>query len=100
MEPGRLGRGERGPVDPGGRQCRLARAGLGMANANERIGPIVTASAWFKRFGLHLAAAVGATGIFVAAATVGASQTRQQVASVAPAEVVSVTATARPPRPP
>ncbi len=36
-------------------------------------------SAWLKRFGLHLAAAVGATGIFVAAAAVGASQTRQQV---------------------
>jgi len=32
-------------------------------------------SAWLKRFGLHLAAAVGATGIFVAAAAVGASQT-------------------------
>ena len=37
-------------------------------------------SAWFRRFGLHLAAAVGATGIFVAAAAVGASQTRQQAA--------------------
>ena len=38
-----------------------------------------------KRFGLHLAAAVGATGIFVAAAAVGATQTRmgqEQVASV------------------
>jgi hypothetical protein len=56
-------------------------------------------SAWLKRFGLHLAAAVGATGIFVVAAAVGANQTRQQVASVAPTEVVSVTATARPPRP-
>jgi hypothetical protein len=33
---------------------------------------------WFKRFGLHLAAAIGATGVFVAAAAVGASQTRQQ----------------------
>lgn len=51
--------------------------------------------AWLKRFGLHLAAAVGATGIFVAAAAVGANQTRQQVASVAPAEVVSATATPR-----
>jgi hypothetical protein len=40
-------------------------------------------SAWLKRFGLHLAAAVGATGIFVAAAAVGASQTRQQVPIVA-----------------
>jgi hypothetical protein len=35
-------------------------------------------AAWLKRFGLHLAAAVGATGVFVAAAVVGASQTRQQ----------------------
>jgi hypothetical protein len=35
--------------------------------------------AWFKRFGLHLAAAVGATGVFVAAAAVGANQTRQPV---------------------
>jgi len=34
---------------------------------------------WLKRFGLHLAAAVGATGVFVAAAAVGASQVRQQV---------------------
>jgi hypothetical protein len=33
---------------------------------------------WLKRFGLHLAAAVGATGVFVAAAAVGANQTRQQ----------------------
>jgi hypothetical protein len=39
-------------------------------------------SAWFKRFGLHLAAAVGATGIFVAAAAFGANQTRQQEAIV------------------
>ena len=31
-------------------------------------------SSWLKRFGLHLAAAVGATGVFVAAAAVGASQ--------------------------
>jgi hypothetical protein len=41
-------------------------------------------SGWFKRFGLHLAAALGATGIFVAAAAVGASQTREQVAATAP----------------
>jgi hypothetical protein len=34
--------------------------------------------AWLKRFGLHLAAAVGATSLFVAAAAVGATQTRQQ----------------------
>lgn len=40
-------------------------------------------SAWLKRFGLHLAAAVGATGVFVAAAAVGASQTRQQEQVVA-----------------
>lgn len=40
-------------------------------------------SAWFRRFGLHLAAAIGATGIFVTAAAVGASQTRQQVEIVA-----------------
>ena len=38
-------------------------------------------SAWLKRFGLHLAAAVGATGIFVAAAAVGATQTRDQPAA-------------------
>jgi hypothetical protein len=45
--------------------------------------------AWLKRFSLHLAAAIGATGIFVAAAAVGASQTRQQGASVVarPAQV-------------
>ncbi|MBV9323374.1 MAG: hypothetical protein JO352_06265 [Chloroflexi bacterium] len=35
-------------------------------------------SAWLKRFSLHLAAAVGATGVFVAAVAVGANQTRQQ----------------------
>jgi hypothetical protein len=34
-------------------------------------------SAWLKRFGLHLAAAIGATGVFLAAAAVGASQARQ-----------------------
>src|SRR5438105_2545957 len=47
-------------------------------------------SAWLKRFGLHLAAAVGATGIFVAAAAVGASQTRQHEAATVsvPATVV------------
>jgi len=55
-------------------------------------------AAWFKRFGLHLAAAVGATGVFVAAAAVGASQTRQQAASVATptAEVRPRTPQARP----
>ena len=33
-------------------------------------------SGWLRRFGLHIAAAVGATAVFVAAATVGASQNR------------------------
>ncbi len=46
--------------------------------------------AWLKRFGLHLAAAVGATGIFVAAVTAGASQTRQQQAATGPTAVASV----------
>jgi hypothetical protein len=40
--------------------------------------------AWLGRFGLDLAAALGATGIFVAAAAVGASQTRQTTEIVAP----------------
>jgi hypothetical protein len=31
---------------------------------------------WFKRLGLHLAAAIGALGVFVAAAAVGANQYR------------------------
>jgi hypothetical protein len=31
---------------------------------------------WFKRFGLHLAAAIGALGVFVGAAAVGANQYR------------------------
>lgn len=39
---------------------------------------------WFGRMGLHLAAALGATGIFVAAAAVGANQTRQSTELVAP----------------
>ena len=53
---------------------------------------------WFKRFGLHLAAAVGATGVFVAAAAVGASQTRQQAAVVStpPSEVRPRATPARP----
>ncbi|HEV7666824.1 MAG TPA: hypothetical protein VGQ62_25040 [Chloroflexota bacterium] len=50
-------------------------------------------AAWLKRFSLHLAAAIGATGIFVAAAAVGASQTRQQSATVV---VGSATVTPRP----
>lgn len=45
-------------------------------------------SAWLKRFGLHLAAAVGATGVFVAAAAVGANQTRQQASAVSPESTV------------
>jgi hypothetical protein len=44
---------------------------------------------WFGRFGLHLAAAVGATGIFVAAAAVGASQTRQSTEIVTTAPTVT-----------
>jgi hypothetical protein len=54
-------------------------------------------SGWLKRFGLHLAAALGATGIFVAAAAVGASQTREQVAATAPAPIASPVG--KPPRP-
>ena len=53
-------------------------------------------SAWLKRFGLHLAAAVGATGIFVAAAAVGASQTRQQVTASRPVVLSPPAPTARP----
>jgi hypothetical protein len=57
-------------------------------------------SAWIKRFGLHLAAAVGATGIFVAAAAVGATQTRQQVANISsPTAVATRVRPARIPRP-
>jgi hypothetical protein len=52
---------------------------------------------WLGRFGLHLAAALGATGIFVAAAAVGASQTRQTTEIVAPApSPVARTPIARP----
>src|ERR671922_900875 len=47
---------------------------------------------WLKRFGLHLAAAIGATGIFVAAAAVGASQNHP--AQTPPA--TTLTAPARP----
>ena len=46
-------------------------------------------AAWLKRFGLHLAAAVGATGIFVGAAVVGAHQTRLQ-ADATPPPIASV----------
>jgi len=45
---------------------------------------------WFGRFGLHLAAAVGATGIFVGAVAVGATQTRQTTAEVASAPTPGV----------
>jgi hypothetical protein len=55
-------------------------------------------SAWLKRFGLHVAAAVGATGVFVAAAAVGANQARPQtiVASVATPALVTPRQTVRP----
>lgn len=55
-------------------------------------------SAWLKRFGLHLAAAVGATGVFVAAAAVGANQTRQQSPLISPDTTIVArpTRTARP----
>ena len=45
---------------------------------------------WFGRFGLHLAAAVGATGIFVGAVAVGATQTRQTTPEVASAPTPGV----------
>jgi hypothetical protein len=53
---------------------------------------------WIKRFGLHLAAAVGATGIFVGAVVVGASQARQQEPAPLNASA-SATRTPRTPRP-
>src|SRR5579859_6283357 len=43
-----------------------------------------------------MAAAIGATGIFVAAAAVGANQTRQQVSALAPPDAASVSTPARP----
>ncbi|MBV9356115.1 MAG: hypothetical protein JO023_11385 [Chloroflexi bacterium] len=39
---------------------------------------------WFKRFGLHLAAALGALGVFVGAAAVGANQYRAGPAAPPP----------------
>jgi hypothetical protein len=57
-------------------------------------------SAWLKRFGLHLAAAIGATSIFVAAAAVGANQTRQQGAALAPPVELTASPTPRPRRRP
>jgi hypothetical protein len=56
-------------------------------------------AAWLKRFGLHLAAALGATGIFVAAAAVGASQTREQVTPVVALPTADSRPTVRPLRP-
>ena len=53
--------------------------------------------AWFKRFGLHLAAAVGATGVFVAAVAVGANQTREQAFVAPPTAVVAPQRTRTPP---
>ena len=50
---------------------------------------------WFKRFGLHLAAAMGALGVFVGAAAVGANQYRAGPA--APSEVVRPHRTPAPP---
>jgi hypothetical protein len=55
-------------------------------------------AARIKRFGLHLAAALGATGIFVGAAAVGASQVRQQEPAPASA-TATTTRTPRTPRP-
>ena len=52
-------------------------------------------SAWLKRFGLHLAAAVGATGIFVAAAAVGATQTREQTGVAPPTVTLAASRTPR-----
>jgi hypothetical protein len=56
-------------------------------------------SAWFKRFALHLAAAVGATGIFVAAAAVGANQTRQPFVVATPTSVTQPTTPTTDPTP-
>lgn len=53
---------------------------------------------WLGRFGLHLAAALGATGIFVAAAAVGASQIRQSTEMVAPQATVTAPRTPLLPR--
>jgi hypothetical protein len=51
---------------------------------------------WLRRFGLHLAAAVGATGIFVAAAAVGAHQYQQAGALASPPPLVRPQRTPRP----
>jgi hypothetical protein len=52
-------------------------------------------SGWLKRFGFHLAAAIGATGVFVAAAAVGASQNHP--AQVQPATTLTAPARSRTP---
>ena len=44
---------------------------------------------WLRRFGLHLAAAVGATGVLLVATTVGAMQTRQAVTARSTATALS-----------
>jgi hypothetical protein len=51
--------------------------------------------AWVRRFGFHLAAAVGATGVFVVAAAVGANQT-QNAAMIPASAPASVTASPGP----
>jgi hypothetical protein len=55
---------------------------------------------WLRRFGLHLAAALGATGIFVAAAAVGAHQTRQTAEIIASPPAIARTRTPLPRRTP
>lgn len=56
-------------------------------------------AAWLRRFGLHLAAAIGATGVFVGAAAVGANQTRQQTQQPAVVTVVRTRTPAAHPKP-
>ena len=55
---------------------------------------------WLPRFGLHLTAAAGATGVFVLAAVAGASQARPQVARQPQPSAVVAQATPRPERTP
>jgi hypothetical protein len=52
---------------------------------------------WLPRFGLHLAAAVGAAGVFVLAAAAGANQARPQPT---PPPAVTAVGTPRPERTP
>ena len=77
---------ERRAVGRGVRPRRVACAGARCGHGRSR-RVAFSSAAWLKRFGLHLAAAIGATGIFVAAAAVGASQTRQQGAAVSAVQV-------------